>query len=117
MCTEMMVREDPRITYSDIEKIIGFSSRSVNIILHQHLGMRKLCCRWIQRLLSDTEKQVCVDWCLEMRHDLKTDDVSESSVELINRLNRHVSSGEVHCSVAASCRVGLMMNSARSTAE
>lgn len=65
--TEMMVREDPRITYSDIEKILGVSSGSVNIILHQHLGVRKLCCRWIPRLLSDTEKQARVDWCREMR--------------------------------------------------
>ena len=63
----MMVREDPRITYWDIEKILGVSSGSVNIILHQHLGVRKLCCRWIPLLLSDTEKKARVDWCCEMR--------------------------------------------------
>ncbi|XP_026329038.1 uncharacterized protein LOC113237013 [Hyposmocoma kahamanoa] len=64
--SEMLVREDPRITYTNIEKILGISSGSVNTILHQHLGVRKLCCRWIPRLLSGTEKQARVDWCREM---------------------------------------------------
>ncbi|XP_026323320.1 protein GVQW3-like [Hyposmocoma kahamanoa] len=64
--SEMLVREDPRITYTNIEKILGISSGSVNTILHQHLGVRKLCCRWILRLLSGAEKQARVDWCREM---------------------------------------------------
>lgn len=65
--TEMLVRDDPRITYRDIENILGISSVSVHTILHEHLGTRKLCCRWIPRLLSETEKEARVDWCREMR--------------------------------------------------
>ncbi|CAK1581132.1 unnamed protein product [Parnassius mnemosyne] len=63
----MLVREDPRITYMDIEKIVGISSGSIHTILHQHLGVRKLCCRWIPRLLFESEKQARVDWWHEIR--------------------------------------------------
>ena len=63
---EAMVRDDPRVTYHDIERTLGIASPQVSEILHQQLRLRRLCSRWVPHSLSDAQKATRVEWCHEM---------------------------------------------------
>lgn len=46
----------------------GISSEQIYFILHKELHMKKLCTRWVQRLLTSEQKQICMqipDDCLQ----------------------------------------------------
>lgn len=70
-----LVRSDRRLKLDEMAKILRISHGSVFTILHDHLGMRKLCARWVPRLLTPDQKQQRVDdskRCLEIfRHNKK----------------------------------------------
>lgn len=52
-----LVKENPRITYEEIEHMLGISAPSIFTILHEHLKLRKVSCRWVPHLLKEKEKQ------------------------------------------------------------
>jgi len=59
-----MVSEDRRrITYEVLQTALGISSGSVQKILHEELGLRKLTSRWIPHLLLPEQKDQRVEWC------------------------------------------------------
>lgn len=58
-----LIQADRRVTYEQIQQEVGIGSGSVHIILHQHLGVRKLACRWIPHKLTDEQKETRVAWC------------------------------------------------------
>ena len=60
------VVEDRRITYNMIQSTLEISAWAVSKILHEYLGIHKLCSRWIPHLLTDSQKQARVDWCKSM---------------------------------------------------
>lgn len=62
----LMVEEDRRVTYSEIEATLGISSPTVHKILREHLGLRKLVSRWIPHLLTEEQKQARTNWGHEM---------------------------------------------------
>lgn len=61
-----LIMQDRHVTYLEIEATLGISATSIHKILHEHLGVRKLCARWIPHLLTDDQKKARVDWCREM---------------------------------------------------
>lgn len=63
---EKLVKQDPRITCRDLQDILGIGSAAVDTILHKHLGLRKRCARWVPHSLTEDQKRVRVEWCMEM---------------------------------------------------
>lgn len=61
-----LVLLDRHVTYREIEASLGISMTSINKILHEHLGLKKICSRWIPRNLTVAQKRARVDWCKEM---------------------------------------------------
>lgn len=58
-----IVEEDRNVTYTEIQQALNIGSGTVKTILHEHLGLRKLSCRWIPHLLTSEQKSARVDWC------------------------------------------------------
>jgi transposase len=54
---ESVVKEDRRLKLSEIANLTNISKERVHHILHNVLGMRKLCGRWVPRLLTDAQKK------------------------------------------------------------
>ena len=54
------------MTYAEIRDIMKISSGSLIRILHDCLGVRKRCARWVPHNLSEEQKQGRVDWCTRM---------------------------------------------------
>ena len=51
-----MVVEDRRLKVREIAETTRMSTERVRNILHEHLGMEKLCARWVPRLLTVDQK-------------------------------------------------------------
>ena len=52
-----LTEEDTRYTVQEIEELRGIRSSSVLKILHERLGLRKICARWVPHFLTDEQKQ------------------------------------------------------------
>jgi hypothetical protein len=63
---ESLVSKDPHITYEQIEEHVGIAAPQIHQILHDHLGLSKVCARWVPKLLTVFMKQ----HRLEMSRDL-----------------------------------------------
>ena len=64
-----MVLADRKLKLREIADTLKISEDSVFTILHKHLSMRKLCLKWVPRLLTVDQKQQRVDdteHCLEL---------------------------------------------------
>jgi histone-lysine N-methyltransferase SETMAR len=53
-----MVLDDRRIKVREIAETIGISKERVRYILHEELHMKKLCARWVPRLLTADQKRI-----------------------------------------------------------
>jgi len=63
-----MVLDDRRMKVRKIAETIGISKECVGYILHEELGMKNLCARWVLRLLTAHQKRICMkisEQCLE----------------------------------------------------
>ncbi|CAH2017335.1 unnamed protein product [Acanthoscelides obtectus] len=58
-----LIIEDRRVTYREIEASLKISKTSIQKILHEELGVRKLVSRWIPHLLTEEQKAARVNWC------------------------------------------------------
>jgi hypothetical protein len=47
-----MILDDGRMKVREIVETIGISKERVGYILHEELDMKKLCARWVPRLLT-----------------------------------------------------------------
>ncbi|CAH1972707.1 unnamed protein product [Acanthoscelides obtectus] len=56
-----LVIDDRHVTYREIEASLKISKTSIQKILHEKLGVRKLASRWI--LVTEEQKAARVDWC------------------------------------------------------
>lgn len=63
LMVENLIRTHRNITYGEIQESLEIGASSVNSILHDHLGVRKLASRWIPHLLKPDQKQARIDWC------------------------------------------------------
>ena len=71
-----MVLADRKLKLLEIADTLKISEGSVFTILHEHLSMRKLCSKWVLRLLTVDQKQQCVEdsaHCLEVFQRNKKD--------------------------------------------
>ena len=71
-----MVLDDRRMKVREIAETIGISKERVGYILHEELDMKRLCARWVPRLLTADQKRtrmkIC-EQCLERFNENKTD--------------------------------------------
>jgi DNA-binding Xre family transcriptional regulator len=77
-----MVLDDRRMKVREIAETIGISKERVGYILHEELDMKKLCARWVQRLLTADQKRTRMkisEQCLECFNKNKTDFVRRFS--------------------------------------
>ena len=58
--THDIVLNDPKVKVREIAEIVSISTGRVVNILHTHLCMRKLCARWVPRLLTIDQKRIHV---------------------------------------------------------
>jgi histone-lysine N-methyltransferase SETMAR len=71
-----MVLDDRRIKVNEIAETTGISKEHVEYILHEELDMKKLCARWVPRLLTADQKRTRMEiseQCLERFNKNKTD--------------------------------------------
>jgi histone-lysine N-methyltransferase SETMAR len=55
-----MVLDDWRMKVHEIAETIGISEERVGYILHEELDMKRLCARWVPRLLTADQKFTCM---------------------------------------------------------
>jgi len=58
-----MVLDDPRMKVREISETTGISKEGVGYILHEELDMKKLCARWVPRLLTADQKRTRMKIC------------------------------------------------------
>jgi histone-lysine N-methyltransferase SETMAR len=71
-----MVLDDQRMKVREIAETIDISKEHVGYILHEELDMKKLCARWVPRLLTADQKRIHMkisEQCLERFNKNKTD--------------------------------------------
>ncbi len=68
---DKLVMEDRRIKTREIAVAMGISKGSVQTILHEKLGLSKVCARWVPRMLSTVQRADRVD-------------ISRTNLDLIN---------------------------------
>jgi len=71
-----MVLDDRRMKVREIAETTGISEERVGYILHEQMDMKKLCARWVPRLLTADQKRTHMkisEQCLERFNKNKTD--------------------------------------------
>ena len=58
---EQLVNEDRHITTRKLEEEVGISRERIGLILHEELGMRKLCKKWVPHVLNEEQRQKRVE--------------------------------------------------------
>lgn len=58
-----LIKEDPHITYCEIEEVLKIASTSVNTILHECLHVQKRFACWVPHLITEGQKRQRVEWC------------------------------------------------------
>lgn len=53
---ENLIYDDRRITYAQMEEALGISAPQLHEILHDRLGMNKVCTRWVPKFLTREQK-------------------------------------------------------------
>ena len=61
-----LIKDDPHITYQQIQDTLQNGSAATKSIFHDYLSLGKVTCRWVPHFLTEAQKQDCVDSCLEM---------------------------------------------------
>lgn len=61
-----MVKVDRHVTYREIQTSLGIGMTAISEILHENLGAKKICSRWIPHNLTSDQKEARVNWCKEM---------------------------------------------------
>jgi len=75
-----MVLDDRRMKVCEIVETISISKERVGYILHEELDIKKLCARWVPRLLTAYQKRTRMKFseqCLERFNKNKTDFVRQ----------------------------------------
>jgi transposase len=53
-----MVLADRRVKVRELAEAVGISTERVHFILHHELHMKKICARWVPRLLTPEQKRI-----------------------------------------------------------
>ena len=65
MQVELLVEQNPHITYAEIEAETSLHPPSIYTILHDSLELRKIASRWVPHDLTEAQKQKRVEYCQE----------------------------------------------------
>lgn len=68
-----LVMADRRLKVREIAAEVGISLDRVHLILHEKLGLSKVCARWVPRLLTDAQKQDRAEMSLALFHRFTAD--------------------------------------------
>jgi len=74
------ILDEGRMKVREIAETIGISKERVGYILHEELDMKKLCTKWVPRLLTADQKRplmIISEQCLERFNKNKTDFVRQ----------------------------------------
>ena len=63
---EPLIKKDTEMTCAEIQDTMKSSSGSLTRILHDYLGVRKRCARWVPNNLSEEQNRGRVDRCTHM---------------------------------------------------
>ena len=63
---DSLIKKNTKLAYAEIHDIMKISLGSPTRILHDRLGVRKRCARWVPHSLSEEQEQGRVDWCNHM---------------------------------------------------
>jgi histone-lysine N-methyltransferase SETMAR len=66
VAVERLVMKDRRLKVDQIAETLGISHGSVETILHEKLGMSKVCARWVPRMLTSVQKADRMDASSEL---------------------------------------------------
>ena len=58
-----LLDKDRRITVREVSQRVDYSVGTVHTIIHENLNMRRLCARWIPKMLSEFQKVQRVESC------------------------------------------------------
>nr|CAI5864908.1 unnamed protein product [Callosobruchus analis] len=70
-CVRRLIEDDKRLTTSEIASKVGISYGSTYSILTEELGYRKVCARWVPRLLTAEQKLNRLQFLEEEQEHLK----------------------------------------------
>lgn len=65
---EDILNMDRRVTVEEVAEGAGISVGSAHQIIHDHLGMRKVCAKWVPKMLLPDQKATRVAICQELLH-------------------------------------------------
>lgn len=67
MCHEVedMVMMNRRVTIFQVATELGVGTGSVEMVFHEHLGLSKVCARWVSKMLTPEIKKNRVKCCRE----------------------------------------------------
>jgi len=102
-----IVMEDRRMKVLEIAETVGISTERLHNILHEKFHMKRLCARWVPRLLTSDQRArerkfrssvwrsliairrtFCVDSWLLMKHESTTTLLSQSSGQWLVKVRR-----------------------------
>ena len=67
---------NPRVSYKAISEALSIGNSTVQTILHEHLNMRKMSCRFVPHQLTNVQKQnrrdICKQWLDTFHNDSST---------------------------------------------
>ena len=63
---EKAIRDSPNITIRALATMLGLSTKGIHTIIHNHLGLRKVCAKWVPHKLSAEQKAKRVRICTEL---------------------------------------------------
>ena len=63
---KIVVEQDVRLSVKDITSCTGISEGCVQTILKKRLDLRKVCARWVPRLLTEEQKTQCLKCAWEL---------------------------------------------------
>lgn len=66
LAVKILIQENRRITYEEIQQTLHIGSGSVHEILHVHLRVRRIVSRWVPHNLAEAQKQARAEWCHDM---------------------------------------------------
>ena len=63
---ESLIKKDAKMAYAQIQDIMKISPGSLTRIIHDTVGVRKHCTRWVPHNLSEEQRRGRVDWCTRL---------------------------------------------------
>ena len=68
---QQLVLEDGRVTLEYVSDSVGISIGAAHEVLYEHLGMSKVCARWVPKMPIPEQKQARVEACQQLLHQVR----------------------------------------------